>query len=97
MSVQLPAGLRPYKRTATFTEDTVPAALLADHSTKHGVWGLIHVEEGVLRYCVTDPRRAPSERFLTAGREPGLVEPTVLHRVEPIGAVRFSVEFLRAD
>ena len=95
MSAQLPEGLVPYHRTGTFTEATVPAALLNDHSTKDGTWGLIHVEEGRLRYCVTDPRRTASERVLTPG-EPGVVEPTILHRVEPIGPVRFHVEFLRA-
>lgn len=96
MTADLPEGLETYNRTATFTESTVPAALLADHSTKSGVWGLIQVEEGTLRYLVTDPRRAPAERFLTSANEPAIVEPTILHRVEPIGAVRFHVAFLRA-
>lgn len=96
MTAHLPEGLEPYKRTATFTETTVPAALLSDHSTKRGVWGLIHVEAGTLRYLVTDPRRAPTERILAPESEPGIVEPTILHRVEPIGAVQFHVEFLHA-
>ena len=96
MTAYLPEGLEPYKRTATFTDTAVPAALLGDHSTKSGVWGLIHVEEGALRYLVTDPRRTPTERILTQESEPGLVEPTILHRVEPVGPVRFHVEFLHA-
>lgn len=91
----LPGGLEPYKRTATFTESTVPAGLLADHSTKDGVWGLIHVEAGALHYLVTDSRRAASSRTLTPITEPGVVEPTILHRVEPAGSVRFHIEFLR--
>lgn len=91
----LPAGLQPYKRTATFTEATVPAGLLADHSTKDGVWGLIHVEAGELLYLVTDQRRAASSGTLTPTTEPGVIEPTILHRVEPVGPVRFHVEFLR--
>ena len=95
MSAPLPEELRPYKRTASFTEATVPAALLNDHSTKDGAWGLIRVEQGQLRYLVTDPRRPSGERLLTPNGEPGVVEPTVLHRVEPIGEVRFHVEFLR--
>jgi tellurite resistance-related uncharacterized protein len=95
MTTALPAGLRPYKRTVTFTEATTPAALLNDHSTKEGVWGLIHVEEGSLRYLVTDGRRVPSETILTPGTGPGIVEPTILHKVEAIARVRFLVEFLR--
>ena len=92
----LPSGLCNYKRTPTFTEGTVPAGLLRDHSTKEGTWGLIRVEEGKLLYVITDPRRLPTERTLTPEGEPGVVEPTVLHRVEPQGPVRFHVEFFRS-
>jgi tellurite resistance-related uncharacterized protein len=90
-----PAGLRAYKRTAEFTEATVPAGLLKAHSTKAGVWGHIHVLEGRLAYRICDPRRPASETVLTPEGEPGVVEPTILHEVEPQGAVRFFVEFLR--
>lgn len=95
MTSRLPADLASYKRTPTFTETTIPAGLLHDHSTKDGTWGLIHVEEGRLRYVVTDPRRQRSELVLTPDSAPGIVEPTILHHVEPLGAVRFHVEFLR--
>ena len=95
MTPALPPCAHPYKRTAMFSEGTVPAGLLKDHSTKGGTWGLIHVEEGRLRYAVTDPRREPSERVLTPESEPGVVEPTILHHVEPLGEVRFWVEFWR--
>ncbi len=93
----LPPDVRPYKRTGEFTEATVPAGLLRAHDTKPGVWGLIQVLEGRLAYRVTDPRRPASETVLTPDGEPGVVEPTILHEVEPQGAVRFYVEFHRAD
>jgi tellurite resistance-related uncharacterized protein len=95
MTIRLPEGLESYKRTPTFTEASVPAGLRQDHSTKEGIWGMIHVEEGRLRYVVSDPRRQRSEWILTAGGTPGVVEPTIQHHVEPLGAVRFYVEFLR--
>jgi tellurite resistance-related uncharacterized protein len=95
MTIRLPEGLESYKRTPTFTEASVPAGLLQDHSTKEGTWGMIHVEEGRLRYVVSDPRRQRSEWILTAGGTPGVVEPTIQHHVQPLGAVRFYVEFLR--
>ena len=94
MTATLPPGAEPYKRTATFSEDSVPQALLKDHSTKEGAWGLIHVESGELRYLITDPRRQASETIVTPDA-PAVVEPTILHRVEPIGAVRFQVVFHR--
>ena len=96
MTSCLPRGLHAYKRTPSFSEATVPAGLLGEHATKEGVWGLIHVEEGQLRYVVADPRRAASTVLLMADTPPGVVEPTIVHRVQPVGAVRFHVEFFRA-
>lgn len=92
----LPADLESYRRTPTFTEASVPPGLLKDHLTKEGAWGLIRVEEGRLLYAITDPAREPAEHILTPDSAPGVVEPGILHRVEPLGPVRFHVEFLRA-
>ena len=86
----LPLGLREYKRTATFTEATVPAGLLRDHRTKEGTWARIVVETGQLEYALES---SPCTFLLTPQR-PGVVVPTVPHRVKPLGAVRFHVEFL---
>ena len=93
----LPDGVQSYRRTAVFTQDTVPAGLLKAHSTRDGVWALINVLEGELIYRVTDPRRPASQRVLTPGTLPGVIEPTILHAVEPRGAVRFFVEFHRRE
>jgi tellurite resistance-related uncharacterized protein len=94
--MSLPPNLAPYRRTETFTEHTVPAGLLKAHATKSLTWGLIHVLQGRLAYRITDPRRAVADIVLTAETPPGLVEPTVLHEVEPLGPVRFYVEFHKA-
>lgn len=91
----LPSDVRPYKRTEVFTEETVPAGLRRAHNTKAGVWGLIHVLEGRLAYRITDPGRRATEEVLTPKAAPGVVEPGVLHEVEPLGPVRFFVEFHR--
>jgi tellurite resistance-related uncharacterized protein len=90
---ELPAGFRAYKRTRELDERSVPAGLLKDHSTAPGVWGVIHVLEGRLRYIVEPP--LASERELDAAH-PGIVAPEVLHRIVPEGRVRFYVEFYRA-
>jgi len=95
--VDLPPGLAPYRRSATFTEATVPAALLRDHDSKEGSWGLIHVEDGALRYRIPAPRRAAFETILSPDPAPGLIEPTIRHNVEPLGPVRFHIEFWRAS
>jgi len=94
--MSLPPGAAPYRRTDIFTESTVPAGLLKAHSTKAGTWGLIHVLEGQLAYRIEDPRRAAEETVLAPDTPPGVVEPTILHAVTPLGAVRFYVEFHKA-
>ena len=89
---ELPEGFVPYKRTSVFTEETLPDALRKDHSTKTGVWGKIVVEEGKLRYRVAS-LNADTE---LSAHKAGIVLPEVLHNVEPLGTVRFFVEFYRA-
>ena len=89
---ELPDDVVAYSRTAEFNAQTVPDALRSRHSTKPGVWGRIVVLEGRLRYRIEGP---PSEETVLEPGAPGVVEPEVPHEVEPLGAVRFYVEFLR--
>ena len=91
----LPLDARPYRRTDTFTEVTVPAALLKAHTTKQGTWALIHVLEGRLVYKIVEPGRPSSHEVLTPTTPPGVIEPAILHEVAPLGPVRFYVEFYR--
>ncbi|MFO0612545.1 MAG: DUF3565 domain-containing protein [Polyangiaceae bacterium] len=90
--LERPLSFEPYKRTPVFTEETVPRALLADHTTKAGVWGRIEVLEGALAYDVP----SLSLVFELRPGEDGSVAPEVPHHVTPRGAVRFFVEFYRA-
>jgi len=89
---ELPSGHREYRRTATFTQATVPAALRSRHATKQGVWGRIHVVSGTLRYRVFEP--LDSVEVLAPGSV-GVVVPEVEHRVELEGPVEFFVAFHR--
>lgn len=81
--------LEPYKRTPVFDENTLPAGLRREHRTKPGVWGVIRVLEGQLRYQVLEPA---SEVILDPGYA-GLVLPDQPHLVEPLGPMRMQVEF----
>jgi tellurite methyltransferase len=89
---EMPNNFIPYKRTSVFTEESVPAALKKDHSTKTGVWAKINVEEGRLRYRVP---LLGAEMDLSQDKI-GIVVPEVLHSVDPLGKVRFFVEFYKA-
>ena len=97
----LPEGVSAYKRTATFTEETLPAGLLGEHRTRAGVWGVIHVLRGEVLYRILDPRGedpgtepAPEEHLLSP-ESPGIVEPTVPHHLVLRGPVELYVEFHR--
>lgn len=83
----------PYKCTPVFTETTLPAGLRREHRTKPGVWGIIRVLSGRVRYRVLDP---VSDTFLDPDN-PGLVLPDQPHLVEPLGVVRMQVEFYDHD
>ncbi len=102
----LPRGLSAYKRTATFTEETLPAGLQGEHRTRAGVWGLIHVLRGEVLYRILpageDPEHtgadgpsAPPEEHLLRPESPGVVEPTVPHQLVLCGPVELYVEFHR--
>lgn len=88
----LPAHVRSYKQSAVFDETTMPAGLRRRHCTKAGVWGVIRVLDGRLRYRVLD---SGAESILDPGR-PGVAQPEQFHEVEPLGRVRFFIEFYSA-
>lgn len=87
--MHVPPASIPYKCTPVFNENTLPAGLRREHRTKAGVWGVIRVIEGRVRFQVLDPG---SERLLEPGR-PGLVLPDTPHLVEPLGPMLMQVEF----
>lgn len=83
----------PYRSTPVFDENSLPAALRGEHSTKAGVWGVIRVLEGQLRLSFADPSEA---RLLEPG-SPGLVLPQQPHHVTPLGPMRMQVDFYDAE
>lgn len=89
---EMPERHEAYRRTADFTETTVPPGLLKHHTTRTGVWALIHVLRGRLEYRVEAPFH--TREILVPGA-PGVVVPEVEHCVAPAGAVLFFVEFWR--
>ncbi len=85
----LPGNVVAYKRTPVFNENTIPTGLLNNHQTKDGVWAKIVVLDGRLRYTI----HQPFEEIELDVDTFGVVEPTVLHQVKPVGQVLFYVEF----
>jgi tellurite methyltransferase len=84
---EFPDGLKLYRKTPIFDEQSIPAGLLRDHVTKSGTWALIIVEHGELQYSA-----GMYSEVLTAAKK-GVVVPNMRHCVSPIGSVRFRLEF----
>lgn len=89
---ELPDGLAVARTTDVWDEATMPAGLRGDHRVAAGTWGRIVVEAGRLRFrAATEP---PLDTVVEPGR-PQPIPPEVVHSVEPVGPVRFTVQFLR--
>jgi tellurite resistance-related uncharacterized protein len=89
---KLPANVKSYKKTTTFDEHSIPKGLLQDHSTRPGVWGKIIVLEGSIRYII---QSEPIEKIVLTPDVEGIVEPEMLHYLEPTGTVRLYVAFYK--
>lgn len=86
----LPAFAAPYRTIGPFDADTIPAGLLRRHDLKPGVWGVLTVAFGTIRFCWDD--EAGGERELAAG-EAILVPPRVPHHLERCGPVTLDIAF----
>lgn len=91
----LPEILTAYKKTPEFDESGIPRGLLKAHQTKEGVWGKIVILAGQLQYTIHQPEKKTETMILDNNNNYGVIEPTVLHEVKPLGEVRFYVEFYR--
>lgn len=91
---ELPSDVIVYKSTPIFDQDSIPKAILKEHTTKVGVWGKINILEGELLYTIL---KEPKEEVVLNSKKFGVVEPEVLHKVTPLGKVKFFVEFLTSS
>ena len=80
---------KPYRSTPVFDDQSLPQALRQAHTTKEGVWGVIRVLEGCVRYRI----EAHDHDVILSPGTPGLVRPREPHHVEPVGPMRMQVEF----
>ncbi|MPY91718.1 MAG: DUF1971 domain-containing protein [Acidimicrobiia bacterium] len=88
----IPSGATLRRTTDELTAETVPAGLLRGHRVAEGVWGLLRVRAGSVRFVLED---GPSEGVLLAAGDEQVIEPGLPHHVEPAPDARFVVEFYR--
>ncbi len=88
---QLPSSVSFFKKSPVFTNENVPEALLNDHRTSEGVWGVVNIVKGSIKCFMGDN---PNPLTLTPA-EKTVVEPKVPHRVELTEPAEFFVEFYK--
>jgi tellurite resistance-related uncharacterized protein len=84
---ELPASVRHVRDSAVWDSATMPSGLRRTHRLGRATWGVLHVEEGSVRF---------DDAPLSAG-EVRSIPPEVEHRVEPSDDGRFWIEFLTVD
>jgi tellurite resistance-related uncharacterized protein len=89
--IRIPPDAREFQRTDTFTDQTLPAGLRANHRTKPGIWARIVVEAGSADFHVR------GRVHTLAPGEAGIVEPEVLHHIVPGAGMMLHVEFYRGS
>jgi len=88
---EIPAGLAVVRTIGPFDDATLPAGLRRDHRVAGGVWALLRVLDGAVRFTMaTDP---PVDRALAAG-DTQTIPPDVLHSVRPRGPARVTIDFM---
>jgi tellurite methyltransferase len=91
---EMPDGLRWERTTNIWDQETVPAGLRRAHRSAAGTWGRIVVHHGRLHFAAAT---TPAIRIELGPGVTQAIPPDVEHEVEPLGAVRFSIEFLAVD
>lgn len=86
----LPEDAEAYRQTKVFTSRTVPRGILAQHSTKAGTWGLIHVRAGEVQYFLEGET---SPLATVCAGSSFVVLPEEVHFVRLSEDAEFSVEF----
>jgi hypothetical protein len=87
----IPEGYTLHSKSKTFSTETLPGKLSADHTLALRAWGRLVVEEGIVRYHLLG-------KVLELSPEvPGIIPPAIPHFVKPEGHATFHIEFYRSN
>ena len=89
---ELPDHLQVISATDVWDELNMPAWLRRRHRVTAGTWGRLQVQEGELHFRLSTQ---PALDLIVRPGPPQPIPPEVEHELQPLGKVRFFVEFLR--
>ncbi len=88
---KLPPSLTAKGSTPVFCEDTLPAALLAEHALAPGRWGKLHLLAGHAWFI----NLATAEEHLLEAPDSVIIEPEAPHKLRLDGALRCRIDFYK--
>lgn len=91
MTNRLPEGLLPGGTSPTFTEDTLPDKLQAEHTLAPGHWAVLSVLEGSLRFV----NHETNEDRLVSAPDRVTIHPGLPHSVALEDRLRCRIDFFR--
>lgn len=89
MTDYLPDELVPGHSSPVFAQDSLPAALQAEHSLAPGRWAMLEVLEGSLRFVNLET----GEERLVSAPDRVAIHPGLPHKVAPEGRLRCRIDF----
>jgi tellurite resistance-related uncharacterized protein len=90
-----PEAIRRLRSSPEWDEYSLPPGLLRAHQLAAGTWGKIVVREGTLRFSLNGEQ--PISVELEPDSPAQAIPPGVCHEVQPVGHVRFSIDFFTVD
>ena len=89
----IPDAFTAYKTTKLFTHETVPKGFTKEHSTSKGVWALLHVRTGYLKFKLDEDGQETVYKITPDA--PRVIVEEQPHHIIIDGPVSFQLEFFR--
>ncbi|HUN32910.1 MAG TPA: DUF3565 domain-containing protein [Trebonia sp.] len=90
-----PDTIRPVRSSPEWDEHSLPPGLRRAHQLAVGTWGKLVVRSGALRFSMNG--EPPLSLELDSDSSAQAIPPGIYHEVEPVGSVRFHIDFFTVD
>ena len=91
--LRVPSTLTSYRKTPVFEQHAVPNELTREHATAKGVWALLHVLSGSLKFCISE--NGHEATYEITPDAPRVIPEEQPHFIIVEHAASFQLEFFR--